>query len=307
MKPLKFMFGMVMLCTCSFAAQSPVYQAVDPNYRLFKMQVVLRAHTDESSILLYEAPHGSMYDGGWWGHEELFQIDLRRIVVDWGWLKNVPLFGGLYFKTWPFTPYADSYQLNAAFAGIILPKIHGFTFSLEGHSVSNSGHQAGDAYAKLYYQDNLGLIDKPDINLVSMMVTYYETTGSGIHTVTDPAVTPGETIKGRKDQPVLTGTGVLWQAKKAVFVDVTVDGQPLGLQAYLAYRYERYWTDDPTQLASVYGSSFERHGVYYGNTYMIGRDLVLQGEVGGERLSTKTTSQYVLRGRALMTLQTNFE
>ena len=300
---MKQMYLILLLVLCaqeSWAGRKPrAYQAVDDNYALFELSVATELISDESAVFVYESPHGHMYDGGRFRHEEHLSIDLRRIAIDVGFLKNVPFRFGMTYRTWWKEPPADAFQLNAVDTSIITPKFYGLTLEYFVQAKSHSGRQGAEEQLRLYIEPEFSFIRDPSLSLFSLMCSYQRTNGLGWLAWTRGKVNGWE----QSDWGTLFGQGAVWTARKGMYLELTCDLSTVGLGTYLSYRVEHVWHDDPSpQEALMFGSSYTRHMGVYGNVYRLGDiELFVEGQV------SRLQDIWVVGAKAMLSLATSFQ
>lgn len=256
---------------------------VDPIYPLFSFRTALSIHSDQRRWIIYESPH-SKIKTSLRTHEEEMIIDLRRMKVEWGFLRHIPLRIGSYFKTWglPDVTWADFFQQNAHYFEFITPKLFdSITVSYKAMSSSYSGRQMGEEWTTLKIENSLGLIDQSMVSLLTIQGSYYRTNESGWWYL----VTPDDPLTGLLNISEVHNQGFAWTARKGWLWSCICDTRPLGLPATIKGEITHYWNDDPTQTSLGYnGKSITKYGLFYGNVFDIGQYVDLAGEIGIEKL-----------------------
>jgi len=229
-------------------------QEINPNRNLFNILAQTDFYGDESRYLEVDGPFGDRYFPGWTHQENIF-VDLRRIKVNWLWIKEVPFFMGMSFKTYPFQVYAASFQITRTDFGIRLPLVWGLSIGYEASNQSFSGHQVPAQLRTIRWQTQEVF---PEISFLTLQFQDYNQAWNESLRYFD---------HGDRTQ--------LWYAQKWWQASALIDLRVIGLGAYGEYSMQVYYTDDPTAL--YHNNRFlTRHHWAIGQHLNLGNDLTLQ-------------------------------
>jgi len=256
------------------------FQEVNPNRKLFQFNIQTDFHGDESRYLKIDGPFGDVYSSNW-THEELIRVDFRRIKVDWLWIKEVPLFFGMSFKTWTFPVYAAAFQTVSTDIGLNLPLYWGLSVGYEVRAASFSGHQVPSAIKFIQWRTQEIL---PEISFL-----FFEWSQYG------QAWNQSQLYFNHGDP------NDLWYAQKWWKIRTLIDLRVIGLPAYGEYNYTEHYNDDPTQPNHL-NKKFIRHSWAIGQQISLGNDLSLKFISAIEVLE----NLIVPRVSGVLTIGTNF-